>query len=197
MARGAKSARAILVALKFVEYLEPYAALSRLGAGSLGNFNFVFHLGACSSTTETDAEYLRRNNFEYSRDLAAWALSTGVRFVYASSAATYGDGSAGMDDQDPQLLDRLRPLNLYGAIQADDGPARLAAWLAGTRCGAEILQRFWPERRPQGRHAQRGAQELRAGNGNRRDSPIQELPAANTATASRSATSSTSKTPSR
>ena len=100
--------------LKFLEYLEPYAALSRLDAGSLGNFDFAFHLGACSSTTEIDAEYLRRNNFEYSRDLAAWALSTGVRFVYASSAATYGDGSAGMDDQDPQLLERLRPLNLYG-----------------------------------------------------------------------------------
>ena len=100
--------------LKFVEYLEPYAALSRLTAGSLGNFDFAFHLGACSSTTETDAEYLRRNNFEYSRDLAAWALSAGVRFVYASSAATYGDGSMGMDDQDPQLLERLRPLNLYG-----------------------------------------------------------------------------------
>ena len=48
------------------------------------------------------------------RMLAAWAISAGVRFVYASSAATYGDGSAGMDDQDPQQLERLRPLNLYG-----------------------------------------------------------------------------------
>jgi ADP-L-glycero-D-manno-heptose 6-epimerase len=103
-----------LSGLKFVDYLEPYAALSGLSACSLGKFDFVFHLGACSSTTETDAEYLRRNNFEYSRDLAAWALSAGVRFVYASSAATYGDGSAGMDDGDPQLLERLLPLNLYG-----------------------------------------------------------------------------------
>src|ERR1700722_11367119 len=95
--------------LEFVEYLEPYAALSALAAGSLGKFDFIFHLGACSSTTETNAEYLRRNNFEYSRDLAAWALEAGVRFVYASSAATYGDGSAGMDDGDVRLLERLRP----------------------------------------------------------------------------------------
>jgi ADP-L-glycero-D-manno-heptose 6-epimerase len=57
---------------------------------------------------------LRENNYEYSRRLAEWALVAGVRFVYASSAATYGDGTAGMDDSDPVQLERLRPLNLYG-----------------------------------------------------------------------------------
>ena len=112
---AAQSSRAsILSNLHFTDYVEPHALLSRLSSGSIGKFDFIFHLGACSSTTETDADYLYRNNFGFSRDLAAWSLSAGVRFVYASSAATYGDGSAGMDDSDPSSLDRLQPLNLYG-----------------------------------------------------------------------------------
>ena len=100
--------------LIFADYIEPEKTLSSLAAGKLGKFDFAFHLGACSSTTETNREYLYRNNFEFSRDLAAWALAAGTRFVYASSAATYGDGSAGMDDANPQNLPELRPLNLYG-----------------------------------------------------------------------------------
>ena len=100
--------------LRFTEYLDPDAALEQLTAGSLGAFDFVFHIGACSSTTETDVAYLTRTNYEYSRDLAGWALSAGARFIYASSAATYGDGSAGMSDADPSSMERLRPLNAYG-----------------------------------------------------------------------------------
>lgn len=73
----------------------------------------IFHLGACSSTTETDRAFLMRNNFEYTRTLARWALERDVRFVYASSAATYGDGSSGMEDG-VEKLDQLHPLNLYG-----------------------------------------------------------------------------------
>ncbi len=109
-----ESKRRNLAPLRFTDYIEPAELRGRLAAGSLGKFDFAFHLGACSSTTETDENYLRHNNFEYSRDLAAWALQAGVRFVYASSAATYGDGSAGMDDADESLIERLRPLNLYG-----------------------------------------------------------------------------------
>jgi len=100
--------------LIFADYIEPEQTLSWLTAGQLGKFDFAFHLGACSSTTEIDREYLYRNNYEFSRDLAAWALQSGTRFVYASSAATYGDGSAGMDDASPDALERLKPLNLYG-----------------------------------------------------------------------------------
>ena len=100
--------------LIFADYIEPEQTLSWLTAGQLGKFDFAFHLGACSSTTEIDREYLYRNNYEFSRDLAAWALASGTRFVYASSAATYGDGSAGMDDAIPDALERLEPLNLYG-----------------------------------------------------------------------------------
>ena len=103
-----------LAGLRYTEYLEPHELLARLSAGALGKFDCIFHLGACSSTTETNEKYLRENNFEYSRNLAEWALREGVRFVYASSAATYGDGDAGMEDTDPMQLELLQPLNLYG-----------------------------------------------------------------------------------
>ncbi len=103
-----------LSGLRFTEIMEPAELAARLASESMGKLDCIFHLGACSSTTETNETYLRENNYEYSRTLAEWALGAGVRFVYASSAATYGDGSAGMDDSDGGQLERLRPLNLYG-----------------------------------------------------------------------------------
>jgi len=103
-----------LAGLQFADFVDPPDMLAQLSSGALETFDCVFHLGACSSTTETNEPYLRENNYEYSLKLAEWALGAGVRFVYASSAATYGDGSAGMDDSDPRQLERLRPLNLYG-----------------------------------------------------------------------------------
>jgi ADP-L-glycero-D-manno-heptose 6-epimerase len=105
-----------LVPLKFEDYLEADDLLGRLEFDGLGRFDLILHLGACSATTERDATFLAKNNFEYTKDLAHWALVRGVRFVYASSAATYGDGAAGMADQDdaPDALSRLRPLNAYG-----------------------------------------------------------------------------------
>lgn len=78
----------------------------------------VFHIGACSSTLETDANYLQQNNFEYSKILAEWALSSNVAYYYASSAATYGDGSLGYSDEDSAAL-KLKPLNLYGQSKQD------------------------------------------------------------------------------
>jgi len=105
-----------LAPLAFEDYLEADDLLPRLERGALGAFDCVLHMGACSATTERDASYLARNNFELTKHLAEWALARGVRFVYASSAATYGDGGAGMDDGDstPAALQRLRPLNAYG-----------------------------------------------------------------------------------
>ncbi len=73
----------------------------------------VIHLGACSTTTETDAEYMMQNNYCYSQILANWALEKDIRFIYASSAATYGNGSFGYKD-DEALTAKLRPLNVYG-----------------------------------------------------------------------------------
>ncbi len=116
--------------LRYTELIEPADLLPRLSSGSLGKLDCIFHLGACSSTTETNETYLRENNYEYSRRLAEWALGAGVRFVYASSAATYGDGSAGMDDSDPRQLEQLKPLNLYGqSKQWMDLHAWRAGWL--------------------------------------------------------------------
>ncbi len=102
-----------LTPLHFEDYLEADDLRPRLESGALGKFDYVFHLGACSATTERDASYLIRNNFEFTKDLAAWSLKHGARFVYASSAATYGDGSAGMNDTDTPI-ERFRPLNMYG-----------------------------------------------------------------------------------
>ncbi len=104
-----------LVPLRFADYLEADALLPALATDDprLRDIQWVFHLGACSATTERDAAYLIRNNYEYTKQLARWSLARKARFVYASSAATYGDGARGMDDQD-QNLARLRPLNMYG-----------------------------------------------------------------------------------
>ena len=75
----------------------------------------VFHLGAISSTTETDADLVVEQNFRFSLALWDWCATTGVSFIYASSAATYGDGTQGFDDDgSPGALARLRPLNAYG-----------------------------------------------------------------------------------
>jgi ADP-L-glycero-D-manno-heptose 6-epimerase len=75
----------------------------------------VYHLGAISDTTATDGDAVWETNVELSRTVWHWCTNHGVRLVYASSAATYGDGTAGFDDDcTPAGLQRLRPLNLYG-----------------------------------------------------------------------------------
>ncbi len=119
-----------LVPLRFHDYLDglDLVEILRRRPQALGRIDLVLHLGACSATTETDCDYLMRNNVGYSRDLAAWALRHGARFVYASSAATYGDGVHGMDDGDP-AIERLRPLNMYGySKQLFDLMARDRGW---------------------------------------------------------------------
>jgi ADP-L-glycero-D-manno-heptose 6-epimerase len=101
-----------LVALRFDDYLDADDLFPAIERGALDEVRTVFHLGACSSTTETDAAYLMRNNVEYSRRLAEWALGRGLRFVYASSAATYGALEGELTEAVP--LGQLRPLNMYG-----------------------------------------------------------------------------------
>lgn len=104
-----------LVPLKFNTYVEAdvFRENLRHKSAAYGKFTTVFHLGACSSTTEKNAAYLVNNNYLASKELASWALDQGARFIYASSAATYGDGAAGMDDRSEDLH-ALRPLNMYG-----------------------------------------------------------------------------------
>ena len=104
-----------LLPLAFEDYVPADEFLEGIeeDADHFGRFSAVFHLGACSATTVTDSDFVLRNNYAYTKALCRWALFSGARFVYASSAATYGDGSAGMDDKTEDLT-RFRPLNLYG-----------------------------------------------------------------------------------
>jgi ADP-L-glycero-D-manno-heptose 6-epimerase len=104
-----------LAPLEFEDYVPADQLLTNLARDPdhHGKFAACFHLGACSSTTVTDAAWVMENNFAYTKTLCRWALAAGTRFVYASSAATYGDGGAGMDDKTENLR-AYRPLNLYG-----------------------------------------------------------------------------------
>ncbi len=103
-----------LSTLKYDEFLNIHDFRKRIKDFEFDiNTDAVIHLGACSSTTETDADYLADNNYQYSRDICLWCLDFGIRFVYASSAATYGDGSLGYSDNDAKTPSYL-PLNMYG-----------------------------------------------------------------------------------
>jgi ADP-L-glycero-D-manno-heptose 6-epimerase len=103
-----------LVKKSFREYVHKHRFLDLVTNNNLpSGIDGIIHLGACSSTTEQDVDYLVENNFAYTRTLARFAIDRGIRFVYASSAATYGDGASGYDD-DVQALSSLRPLNPYG-----------------------------------------------------------------------------------
>jgi ADP-L-glycero-D-manno-heptose 6-epimerase len=102
-----------LVGLRYEDLLDPEAYLHQVLAEKAPPAEAIIHMGACSATTERDADYLVRNNYQYTRRLCEWCLRHGVRFVYASSAATYGDGSQGYNDDDA-ATPTLKPLNMYG-----------------------------------------------------------------------------------
>ncbi len=106
-----------LVPLQYTDYVHRDGFIKKVREQGLSYFashiQGIVHLGACSSTTEKDADFLMANNFHYSRDLCSHALQNGVRYIQASSAATYGDGSLGFNDSD-STLQSLRPLNMYG-----------------------------------------------------------------------------------
>lgn len=102
-----------LVNRTFTDYVHKSEFLSRLESGQFGHIDALIHLGACSSTTEKDADFLMENNFHYSVRIARYALSNKIRCILASSAATYGDGQSGFSDETDQLA-RLKPLNMYG-----------------------------------------------------------------------------------
>lgn len=102
-----------LVKRRYADYIHKDAFLDMvIGNRVPFSVEAVIHMGACTSTTEQDADYLMENNFHYSCLLADWALGHGARFVYASSAATYGDGSRGFSDEEKTR--ELRPINMYG-----------------------------------------------------------------------------------
>lgn len=103
-----------LVGLRYSEYMQKdefFVAFT--GHAHLPEITAVIHMGACSTTTEKNAEYLYQNNFNYTKLLAEYCLSKNIRFIYASSAATYGEGEKGFADSD-NLTTELLPINMYG-----------------------------------------------------------------------------------
>ncbi len=103
-----------LVGLAYHRYIQKDKFLDLLNTRYMeGRIEAVIHLGACSATTVVDCDYLMRNNLEYSKAMCRFAQERNARFIYASSAATYGDGSRGFDDSD-EAMEGLHPLNMYG-----------------------------------------------------------------------------------
>ncbi|TGL53969.1 ADP-glyceromanno-heptose 6-epimerase [Leptospira meyeri] len=98
----------------FLDYYEKdkFEAMFDSGNSILNEISEIYHLGACSATTEKDATYLIQNNFHYTKKLAEFAVAKNIPFLYASSAATYGEGEFGYNDSAP--IENLKPLNMYG-----------------------------------------------------------------------------------
>lgn len=103
-----------LVKCRYSDYLHRDEFIGRVRSGriSASSLNAIIHLGACSSTTELNADFLMENNFRYTRDLCLFAVQGNIPFITASSAATYGDGSLGFSDS-LEKIPSLRPLNMY------------------------------------------------------------------------------------
>ncbi|MBU1862130.1 MAG: ADP-glyceromanno-heptose 6-epimerase [Candidatus Omnitrophica bacterium] len=103
-----------LLGKQYEDYVDKDFFLDALSKGTFDKtIDCIIHLGACSSTTETNAAYLMDNNFNYSKKLAEWTIRNKKRFLYASSAATYGAGEKGYSDRDT-VAPTLMPLNMYG-----------------------------------------------------------------------------------
>lgn len=104
--------------IKYAEFVDKHEFLRLVSGGTLhrafpGKIHSLIHMGACSSTTERNWTYLLENNYGYTVRLAEYCLEHDIRFIYASSGATYGAGERGFSDSE-DLLPRLKPINLYG-----------------------------------------------------------------------------------
>jgi len=144
-----------LTGLSGFRFLDHQHFLAAIGAG-IHNLEAIFHLGACSSTTETNWDYLQRNNIDYTRTLWEWCTARNCPFLYASSAATYGDGSRGFDDRTPPT--ELTPLNLYGRSKNDFDIWALAEVEADNRtppkwAGLKFFNVYGPREMHKGRMA--------------------------------------------
>jgi ADP-L-glycero-D-manno-heptose 6-epimerase len=99
--------------IKYQKLIGKNLFLKKILDRDIESIEVIIHMGACSSTTETDENFLKKNNYDYTFHLATFALEQNIRFIYASSAATYGNGEKGYND-DESKLNTLKPLNLYG-----------------------------------------------------------------------------------
>ncbi len=135
--------KANLARLECSGYLEKDAFRAAVREGRIAPPKTLLHLGACSATTETDVAYLEDNNTACTRDLCEWSLDHGVRFIYASSAATYGGGEMGYDDDDA-LVPRLKPLNPYGWSKQHFDRWALDTGRLGSIAGLKYFNVFGP-----------------------------------------------------
>ncbi|MDR3330791.1 MAG: ADP-glyceromanno-heptose 6-epimerase [Endomicrobium sp.] len=101
-----------LIGKSYCDYIQKKDFLAAVLSRQIAKPQAIVHLGACSSTTLSDANYYIKNNYEYSKILALWAFELGVPFIYASSAATYGSSES--NDDDILKIRSLCPLNMYG-----------------------------------------------------------------------------------
>ncbi len=107
------SSRNLLQKRKYAHFYEGHELWSFLSTDEARkSVTWVIHMGACSSTTETDWDFLYANNFQYSQRLFEWCSQNQKNLIYASSAATYGAGENGFEDSFDS--EKLKPLNLYG-----------------------------------------------------------------------------------
>ena len=129
---------------KYLRYFDKKEFLAMIRADKLEKTpNCIIHMGACSSTTLTDAKYFEENNFQYTKTLAEWCLKKNARFIYASSAATYGDGSHGYKDDD-ETIRVCKPLNLYGQSKQKFDQWALDNRLLGKMAGLKFFNVFGP-----------------------------------------------------
>ena len=120
-----------LAPLRYDDYMEKDDFLEKLSRNYFSGqkIDGVFHLGACSATTERNATYLIENNFRYTAKLAEFCVDNYIKMIYASSCATYGDGACGYSDNE-EGIEKLRPLNMYGySKQMFDLYAKRRGWL--------------------------------------------------------------------
>ena len=101
-----------LAPLSFDNYIDKIEFLEKIRGNKIKDIKAIFHMGANSSTTEKNRDSIIENNFEYTKNLAEWSVKNNVRFIYASTAATYGDGSRGFSD-DEKVIPELKPMNYY------------------------------------------------------------------------------------
>ncbi|MBF0479069.1 MAG: ADP-glyceromanno-heptose 6-epimerase [Candidatus Omnitrophica bacterium] len=129
---------------KYIKFYDKTDFLDLIAGNKLDvNISAIIHMGACSSTTVQDAKYFQENNLEYTRTLSNWALKNEIRFIYASSAATYGDGSVGYKDDDDTVR-KCKPLNLYGQSKQDFDISALENHYLDRMVGLKFFNVFGP-----------------------------------------------------
>jgi ADP-L-glycero-D-manno-heptose 6-epimerase len=132
-----------LLGLRYTDYLHKDVFLRKINSGTLDfKARAVVHMGACSRTSMLDMNYLMENNYRYTRVLAEWTVAKGIRFIYASSAATYGDGEHGFSDR--LDLDILRPKNGYAYSKHFFDSYAHHSGLSGQIVGLKFFNVFGP-----------------------------------------------------